>query len=90
MLNPASQSITIAGVQVSQKLPMFGGGAQDESQDMVGVQAERMAEPDEDPDVVLRDYPLERKEIEEFIRTYEALMTPADLKDTMAGYFPAF
>ena len=42
------------------------------------------------PDVVLQEYALERKEIDEFKRAYEALLTPVDLKDTMAGYLPAF
>ena len=85
MMNP-SQPVTIGGVTIQQKLPTFGGGAQDDSIEQV----EQIAERDESPDVVLRDYPLERKEIEEFKRAYEAFLTPADLKDTMAGYFPAF
>ena len=82
-MNP-SQPVTIGGVTIQQKLPTFGGGAQDDSVEQV----EQIAERDESPDVVLRDYPLERKEIEEFKRAYEAFLTPADLKDTMAGYFP--
>ena len=49
-----------------------------------------MVEVTEDPDVVLEGYVNERREIDEFARVYEALLTPVDLKDTMAGYLPAF
>ena len=39
----------------------------------------------------MEKYDQERSEIEEFKRVYIALLTPVDdLKDTMAGYLPAF
>ena len=75
-----------ASPPVDSNLPQFGGQtAQPQQQEASDNEQE-----EQDPDVVLEAYPNERQQIEEFGRAYEAMHTPVDLKDIMAGYLPAF
>lgn len=43
-----------------------------------------------DPEEIMAAHAVERNEIEEFGKAYEALLSPIDLKDTMAAHLPAF